>query len=55
MTNTPDKNPGDEVAPDTEQTGKVPCERCNGSGQVDNQSCPQCGGSGEVVVNVGDA
>lgn len=49
------KNPGDEVAPGTEQTGRLPCERCGGTGQLESQACPDCGGSGEVVVNVGDA
>src|SRR5690554_4642491 len=29
------KNPGDEVTPDTAQTGKVPCEYCGGTGQLD--------------------
>ncbi|MDX3895541.1 hypothetical protein [Pusillimonas sp.] len=55
MTTNPGKNPGDEVAPDTEQTGKLPCEHCGGTGVIDGQACPQCGGTGEVVVNVGDA
>ena len=49
------KNPGDEVAPGTKQTGKLPCERCGGTGQLDGESCAQCGGTGDVVVNVGDA
>ncbi len=55
MPTNPNKNPGDEVKPDTKQTGKLPCERCDGTGQVDSQLCTQCGGTGEVVVNVGDA
>lgn len=49
------KNPGDEVAPGIEQTGRLPCERCGGTGRLDSEACPECGGTGEVVVNVGDA
>lgn len=49
------KNPADEVARGTEQTGKLSCERCGGTGQLESGACPDCGGSGEVVVNVGDA
>lgn len=49
------KLPGDEVAADTEQTGTLPCESCNGTGRLRGEPCPQCGGSGEVVVNIGDA
>lgn len=49
------KNPGDEVAPGTDQTGKLPCDRCAGTGKLEGQACPVCGGTGEVVVNVGDA
>lgn len=49
------KNPGDEVAQGTPQTGEDVCPRCQGSGQVEGGSCPDCGGSGTVIVNVGDA
>lgn len=55
MVTNPSKHPGDEVPPDTDQTGTLPCERCGGTGQQDGKQCPDCGGSGEVVVNVGDA
>lgn len=54
-TNPNKKNPGDEVTPDAKQTGEVPCERCEGTGQRDGKPCGQCGGTGEVVVTVGDA
>ena len=49
------KNPGDEVTPDTKQTGTLECRRCGGTGTLENQKCPECGGTVEVVVNVGDA
>lgn len=55
MVTNPDKNPGDEVTPDADQTGKLPCERCSGTGQQGGATCPDCGGTGEVVVNIGDA
>lgn len=55
MVTNSSKNPGDEVTPGTEQTGKLPCERCGGTGRLDSRECPDCGGTGEVVVNVGDA
>jgi RecJ-like exonuclease len=55
MSTHPDKHPGDEVTPDTDQTGTLPCERCGGTGRLETGSCPDCGGTGEVVVNVGDA
>jgi DnaJ-class molecular chaperone len=49
------KNPGDEVPPDTEQSGKLPCAACGGSGVKDGKPCPDCGGTGEITVLVGDA
>jgi DnaJ-class molecular chaperone len=49
------KNPGDEDAPGTEQTGENTCPTCNGSGRLNQQPCPDCGGSGRVTVIVGDA
>ena len=55
MSSHPEKNPGDEVTPDTDQTGTLECERCGGSGKVNGEKCPECGGTGEVVVNIGDA
>ena len=44
------KNPGDEVAPGTPQTGEDVCPRCEGSGKLEGQACPDCGGSGTVIV-----
>lgn len=55
MVTNPNKNPGDEVTPNTHQTGTLPCERCGGTGKLENEACPECGGTGEVIVNVGDA
>lgn len=55
MVTNSNKNPGDEVAPGTDQTGKLPCERCGGTGTLGNEACPECGGTGEIIVNVGDA
>jgi hypothetical protein len=49
------KNPGDEDAPGTKQTGENICPTCNGSGQLNQRPCPDCGGSGRVTVIVGDA
>lgn len=49
------KNPGDEVPPETEQSGQVPCKMCRGTGVRDGKPCPDCGGTGEVTVLVGDA
>jgi hypothetical protein len=50
------RNPGDEAAPDTPQTGEDICPECNGSGKkADQTMCPNCGGTGVIVVNVGDA
>jgi hypothetical protein len=49
------KNPGDEVPPETDQSGKLPCAACDGSGVKDGKPCPDCGGTGEITVLVGDA
>ncbi|WP_151638436.1 hypothetical protein [Noviherbaspirillum aerium] len=50
------KNPGDEAAPGSEQTGENTCPVCNGSGRTaDKAMCSNCGGSGIVIVTVGDA
>ena len=49
------KNPGDEDAPGTKQTGEDICPACNGSGQLNQRPCPDCDGSGKVTVIVGDA
>jgi DnaJ-class molecular chaperone len=56
MTPEPDLNPGDEVAPGTEQSGEAVCPTCSGSGRLDDDApCPDCGGTGKVVALVGDA
>ena len=55
MTDTERKNPGDEDAPGTKQTGENICPTCNGSGNLQGRSCPDCEGSGKVTVIVGDA
>ena len=55
MAQQPDMNPGDEVAPGTEQSGENVCPRCAGTGRVDDQPCAFCGGSGRVIELVGDA
>jgi DnaJ-class molecular chaperone len=51
----PDLNPGDEVAPGTDQSGEAPCPTCSGSGRKDDAPCPDCAGSGRVTVLIGDA
>lgn len=52
----PMRNPGDEAAPGTPQTGEVTCPECHGSGKTSEQQiCMQCGGTGMIVVTVGDA
>ncbi len=55
MPDTDRKNPGDEDAPGTKQTGENICPTCSGSGRVGETSCPDCGGSGRITVIVGDA
>lgn len=49
--------PGDEVSPDTPQSGDDVCERCGGTGRMDEATCPECAGTGTgtVTVSVGDA
>jgi len=55
-TDKPMRNPGDEAAPGTPQTGEVTCPACHGSGKTsEQQMCVHCGGTGMVVVTVGDA
>lgn len=49
------KNPGDEDAPGTQQTGEDICPTCNGSGRSNGNACPSCKGSGRITVIVGDA
>ena len=55
MSETDRKNPGDEDAPGTKQTGENICPTCTGSGCIDEKPCPDCGGSGRVIAIVGDA
>ena len=49
------RNPGDEAAPGTPQTGEAICPECGGTGRAQDRECPNCGGSGQVVQIVGDA
>jgi len=55
MSDTERKNPGDEDASGTPQTGDDICPTCNGSGSVGHKACPDCDGSGRITVIVGDA
>jgi DnaJ-class molecular chaperone len=55
MAGTERKNPGDEDAPGTAQTGDDICPTCNGSGTFEQKPCPDCGGSGKITVIIGDA
>ncbi len=50
-----EKKPGDEVPPQTPQSGENICRRCQGAGKIDGKPCPDCGGSGIVTTLVGDA
>jgi DnaJ-class molecular chaperone len=49
------RNPGDEGAPGTPQTGEASCPECGGTGRAQGGDCPNCGGTGRVVQIVGDA
>lgn len=50
------RNPGDEAAPGTPQTGEITCPVCHGSGKDAGQkACANCGGTGMVIVTLGDA
>jgi RecJ-like exonuclease len=50
------RNPGDEAAPGTPQTGEAICPICNGSGRkAGAEKCENCGGTGRIVQIVGDA
>lgn len=50
------RNPGDEAAPGSFQTGEATCPECHGSGKKDGQKiCSNCGGTGMIVKIVGDA
>ena len=51
----PIRNPGDEAAPGTPQTGEAICPECRGTGSAQSGECPNCGGTGRVVQIVGDA
>lgn len=53
---SPTRNPGDEAAPGTPQTGEAICPVCSGSCLLAGHIvCDYCGGTGRVVQNVGDA
>ena len=47
--------PGDEVSPDTPQSGEALCPKCSGTGMIEGAACPECRGTGKVTVLVGDA
>jgi DnaJ-class molecular chaperone len=49
------RNPGDETAPGTPQTGETTCPECHGTGRAPSGECPNCGGTGRVVQTIGDA
>ena len=49
------RNPGDEAAPGTPQTGEAICPECHGTGRAGDGACPHCGGTGQVTQIVGDA
>jgi DnaJ-class molecular chaperone len=49
------KNPGDEDAPGTPQTGDAICPECQGTGTIKNRTCPTCNGSGKITAIIGDA
>ena len=49
------RNPGDEAAPGTPQTGEALCPQCSGSGEWQGFRCAACGGTGKVIQGVGDA
>ena len=54
--NAPQRNPSDEAAPGTPQTGDAVCPECKGSGVSDaGVACKNCGGTGSVIQIVGDA
>jgi DnaJ-class molecular chaperone len=55
MSDTDRKNPGDEDAPGTKQTGENICPTCHGSGSLEQKPCPDCGGSGMTIAIIGDA
>jgi DnaJ-class molecular chaperone len=55
MAGTERKNPGDEDAPGSKQTGQDTCPTCAGTGTVSSKACPDCGGTGTITVIVGDA
>jgi hypothetical protein len=51
---TPPLNPGDDAAPGTPGSGEDTCQRCEGSGRLDDgTSCPDCGGTGIVIAGIG--
>ncbi|MFL6659133.1 MAG: hypothetical protein ACJ8GW_13730 [Massilia sp.] len=56
MTTSKDQplHPGDEAAPGTLGAGEDICDRCSGTGKIDNGTdCPDCGGTGRVMRGIG--
>jgi DnaJ-class molecular chaperone len=53
------KKPGDEVSPESPQSGDAICADCGGTGKIKDQGkdkeCPECSGSGKITALVGDA
>jgi DnaJ-class molecular chaperone len=49
------RNPGDEAAPGSAQTGEDICPECQGSGRQGQNACVNCGGTGRIVKIIGDA
>jgi len=49
------QKPGDETAPDSQQSGEAICPTCSGHGRVEGKACPACEGTGVITAIVGDA
>ena len=45
--------PGDQAPEGTPGTGEDICDKCHGTGQVDNKPCPDCEGTGKVIHGIG--
>lgn len=46
-------DPGDEATTGTPGTGEAVCQRCGGSGKLNDAPCPTCGGSGRIAQGIG--